>query len=113
MKTLIEDYKRRLATITEMIETTSDTGSRNDIAKMARLKAKEGEYRTFIAELEREYRNYITSKLDALMSDYKENVKGGGSAGTLRALLLLTVELAKDMGIEVELDFVDCSYTIK
>lgn len=51
MKTLIEDYERRLDTITETIETTKDTGSRNDIAKMARLNAKQSEYRTFIAEL--------------------------------------------------------------
>ena len=56
MKTLIEDYERRLATITEVIETTKDTGSRNDIAKMARLNAKQSEYRTFISELEREVR---------------------------------------------------------
>ena len=49
MEEIINDYKRRLATITEAIETTRDTGSRNDIAKIARLKAKQGEYQTFIA----------------------------------------------------------------
>ena len=113
MKELIEDYKRRLATITETIETTSDTGSRNDIAKMARLKTKQVEYRTFIVELERSYRNYITEKVDNLMKDYANTTYGGGSGGTLRAHLMLTVELAKDMGIEVELDFISFSHTIK
>ena len=53
MKTLLEDYKRKLATAEEMIETTKDTGSRNDIAKMARLRTKASEYRAFIVDIER------------------------------------------------------------
>jgi len=60
MKILIEDYQRRLKTITKTIETTTDTGSRNDIAKMARLNAKASEYRTFIAEMERELRKGVS-----------------------------------------------------
>jgi hypothetical protein len=60
MKILIEDYQRRLVTITEMIETTSNSGSNNDIAKMARLNAKTSEYRTFIAEMERELREGVS-----------------------------------------------------
>jgi len=51
MRTLIEDYERRLKTAEETIATTTNTGSDNDIAKMARLNAKASEYRTFIAEL--------------------------------------------------------------
>ncbi len=53
MKQLIEDYKRRLGTAEEMIATTKDSGSRNDIAKMERLKTKAANYRTFITEMER------------------------------------------------------------
>ena len=53
MKTLLEDYKRKLATAEEMISTTKNTGSRNDIEKMARLNTKAGEYRAFIVDIER------------------------------------------------------------
>lgn len=110
MKELIDDYKRRLATITEAIETTRDTGSRNDIVKMARLKAKQGEYQTFIAELESTYRNYITMKLDGLFEGYKSGVD---SMGMLRVLIILIVEVAKDMGVDVSVDFDNLTYTIK
>lgn len=89
MKTLIEDYKRRLITTTEMIDEISRKKNLNhiDLERLERLQVKQNEYRTFIAELNREYRNYITSKLDALMDDYEADTNGGGSAGTLRALL--------------------------
>ena len=53
MKTLLEDYQRRLVTVEETIKTTENTGSQNDIAKMARLKTKASEYRTFIVEIQR------------------------------------------------------------
>jgi hypothetical protein len=114
MKELIEDYQRRLATITETIKTTSDTGSRNDIAKMARLNAKASEYRTFIAELERSYRNYIKEHMDELVENYNTHTYGGASGGTIRALILLTIELANDMGIEVEVKWEGhTTYTMK
>ena len=53
MKTLLEDYQRRLVTVDEIIETTSNSGSINDVAKMARLNTKASEYRSFIVEIER------------------------------------------------------------
>jgi hypothetical protein len=55
MKKLIEDYKRRLKTINEMlIDFKSDnTTSVSDIRKLERLITKASEYRTFIIELER------------------------------------------------------------
>ena len=60
MKQLIEDYRRRLATVKKTLETTSDTGSMNDIAKMSRLRTKQGEYEAIIAELEREYKSKLS-----------------------------------------------------
>lgn len=51
--TLIEDYKRRLKVVTGVLETSNNSGSIDDIKKFARLNAKAGEYRTFIAELEK------------------------------------------------------------
>lgn len=54
MKQLIEDYKRRLDTINQMIENFKSNGSVNDIRKDERLKTKAAEFRTFIAEMERE-----------------------------------------------------------
>ena len=55
MKQLIEDYKRRLKTVGEIIDTTSNTGSINDQKKLERLMTKQGMINTIIAELEREY----------------------------------------------------------
>ena len=66
MKTLLEDYKRRLVTVKETIKTTSDSGSRNDIAKMARLNTKAGEYRAFIVEIERAIDREADSHLEKL-----------------------------------------------
>jgi hypothetical protein len=53
MKELIEDYKRRLAGITILIDGFKSNGSEHDIRKEERLKTKASEYRTIIAELER------------------------------------------------------------
>lgn len=51
---LIEDYKRRLHNVNEILEKSSNL---SDDKKVARLKTKAAEYRTFIAELEREIKN--------------------------------------------------------
>ena len=53
MKELIEDYKRRLAGITILIDGFKSNGSEHDIRKEERLKTKASEYRTVIAEMER------------------------------------------------------------
>jgi len=53
MKTLLEDYQRRLVTVDETVKTTKNTGSLNDIEKMTRLRTKASEYRTFIVEIQR------------------------------------------------------------
>ncbi len=51
---LLEDYKRRLATISDIILSTGNNGGENDIKKMERLKTKQSEYQTFICELGKE-----------------------------------------------------------
>ena len=53
MKELIEDYKRRLATIEGMIAIFKSNGSENDNRKSERFNTKASEYRTFILELKR------------------------------------------------------------
>jgi hypothetical protein len=53
MKELIEDYKRRLASITEMIELEEKSGENANIQTLERLKTKRGCYNTIITELER------------------------------------------------------------
>jgi hypothetical protein len=59
MKQLIEDYQRRLGTTEKMIKEfkLKNSGSINDIKKGERLDTKASEYRSIIAELEREVRN--------------------------------------------------------
>jgi hypothetical protein len=52
MKQLIEDYKRRLKNIDEVIKEFKSNGSVNDLKKEVRLNTKASEYRTFIVELE-------------------------------------------------------------
>lgn len=53
IKTLIEDYQRRLKTVDVMLETGSNSGSINDTKKFERLHTKASQFRTVIAELER------------------------------------------------------------
>lgn len=53
IKTLIEDYRRRLGMIGQILDTTQNSGSINDIRKFERLHTKASEFRTIIAELER------------------------------------------------------------
>jgi hypothetical protein len=53
MKELIEDYKRRLETVNELIKTDKNNGSTNDIKRRERYITKASEYRAFIAEMER------------------------------------------------------------
>ena len=61
MKQLIEDYKRRLKTVGEIIDATSNTGSINDQKKLERLMTKQGMINTIIAELEREYKSKFSA----------------------------------------------------
>ena len=60
MKELIEDYKRKLKTVTDMLLKMKDSGSVNDIKKFERLNTKASEYRSFIVDLEREYNKEIS-----------------------------------------------------
>lgn len=53
IKTLIEDYKRRLWNVTQAIENNKSTGSILDIQRAERLNTKASEYRSILAELER------------------------------------------------------------
>lgn len=50
---LLEDYKRRLSNINEMIADFNSDGGQYDEAKRVRLNTKAAMYREFIAELER------------------------------------------------------------
>jgi hypothetical protein len=61
MKQLIEDYKLILKNVNEMLETSKNSGSENDIKKFTRLNTKASTYKTFIAELEREEKNKCTN----------------------------------------------------
>ena len=54
MKTIIEDYERRLKSVEDMLNNFKSSGSINDIRKDERLKTKASIYRTLIAELKHE-----------------------------------------------------------
>jgi len=62
MKELIEDYKRKLKTVTDMLLKMKDSGSVNDIKKFERLNTKASEYRSFIVDLERAYNKEISAE---------------------------------------------------
>jgi hypothetical protein len=53
MEILLEDYKRRLKTVTELIKKTRSNGSIVHQRREERLNTKAAEYRTFITEIER------------------------------------------------------------
>jgi len=52
VKELIEDYRRRLKTVDDMLLTDKNSGSINDEKKFERLRTKAGEYRSIITDLE-------------------------------------------------------------
>jgi len=51
MKELLKDYEEKLLDVIEIIETSHNTGSINDVRKHARLTANAGNYRNFITKL--------------------------------------------------------------
>lgn len=65
MKTLIEDYERRLNTVQEMIEKLKFKDDANP--DYVRLTTKRAEYRTIIAELERGLKNFKEKVFDTLV----------------------------------------------
>jgi hypothetical protein len=69
MKQLIQDYKRRLDTINQMIANFKSNGSVNDIRKDERLKTKAGEYMTFIVEMERVLSTQSTQEVDGSLGN--------------------------------------------
>lgn len=113
MKELIEDYQRRLKTVQETIKPLEGGESRAQVELHNRLNTKASEYRTFIAELQRSYYNYINQRMGDLIQQYNNDASGGGSGGTLRALIMLTIELAADMGLQVDVDYTLGMYTVK
>jgi len=54
MKTLLEDYKKRLDTVNKFINNTRNNESINDEKKMVRLRTKASCYMTIIIELKTE-----------------------------------------------------------
>lgn len=74
MKTLIEDYERRLKTAEKMIETTSNNGSQHDSEKMVRLRTKAGEYRNIIAELDK-VESKVNRQMDELRKEEQEKIE--------------------------------------
>jgi hypothetical protein len=57
MEQLIEDYKRRLNTVNEMLNENFNSDSIESIRKHERLKTKASLFKTFITELEHELKN--------------------------------------------------------
>ena len=53
MEILLDDYKRRLKSVTELIEKAHSNGSIVHQRREERLNTKAAEYRTFIVEIER------------------------------------------------------------
>jgi len=55
METLLEDYKRKLKNVNEMLDFDSNinNGSINDIKRFERLNTKASQYRAFIVDIER------------------------------------------------------------
>ena len=77
MKQLIEDYQRRLDTVVKMQEAFKSNGSINDTKKEERLTTKASEYRTFIAELEREEKEVICLNKEEVTT-FMHDVSDGG-----------------------------------
>jgi hypothetical protein len=63
MKQLIEDYKRRLATVKQLNFEFKSNGSEHDVRKKERFNTKASEFQTFIDELERIESNHIITNL--------------------------------------------------
>ena len=75
MKELIEDYKRRLATVNLALLKMKDSGSVQDIKKFERLTTKASGYRTIIAELEKVMREGIsTSEIFCIQTWYGQSI---------------------------------------
>jgi hypothetical protein len=117
MKKLIEDYKRRLKNIDEMIKGFKSNGSENDIKKGVRLTTKASEYRTIIAELECLERNVQT--VNVQLTDQTPQLISRIDFSTLRTQKKTLIEIIDDMekrGVESErvrdldgiLNLIDC-----
>jgi hypothetical protein len=73
MEELLEDYKRRLITMNQMIDDNTFDGSVLDIRRSERLRTKASEYRTFISELEMAIKK--DEPKDALIKELAEALK--------------------------------------
>lgn len=61
MKTLIEDYRRRIVSAKNMAKEIIPDNNMSKMAQIARLNTKAAEYRNFVAELEREYKPKLSA----------------------------------------------------
>jgi hypothetical protein len=76
MKTLIEDYERRLKSVEDMLNNFKSSGSINDIRKDERLKTKASEYRTLIAELRRDSKVIAEEVVEAVAQTIDRTQQG-------------------------------------
>jgi hypothetical protein len=82
IKTLIEDYQRRLKNAETLLATNENNGSINHVKREERIRTKAGEYRTIIAELQRindpiawvEKRTEETYDRCKIIEEYKSNI---------------------------------------
>lgn len=77
MKNLLEDYKRRLIYINDIIKNNEEplnNGSESSLKKKERLNTKAGCYRTIISELEREIENEDNSYIIVINDNYNSKV---------------------------------------
>ena len=92
MKVLIEDYKRRLMGVEEMLVAFKSNGSINDTKKEERLITRASEYRTFIAELKLEEKEVIClrkEEVEAFMND--ANGSGAWSDSSYKILRFIGI----------------------
>jgi len=73
MKELIKDYEDKLAAVEKSIKTTSNSGSTNDVAKLARLNAEASAYRAIIEDLDKA-ESRVDRRIDELHKEEQEKI---------------------------------------
>lgn len=87
MKQLIEDYKRRLATVKQLNFEFKSNGSEHDVRKKERFNTKASEFQTFIDELERIELNYIALTKEEIRTFANDCAKQVGWSDTSQRIV--------------------------
>jgi hypothetical protein len=119
MKELIDDYRRRLRTISTMLDNEEESGKNADLLTLERLKTKKGCFNTILTELERLEKKIESNEENTAYVVYNTETEKYYWMGTIfvnslkKAAIFETKEQAETVSLSCSRNFITAILEVK